>query len=47
VYDVLKRSSVERYDARGLERDARFIVELARAEQLDGHAASIEVRGKS
>jgi histidinol dehydrogenase len=46
VYDFLKRSSIERYDARGLEHDAQFIVELARAEQLEGHAASIEVRAK-
>jgi histidinol dehydrogenase len=44
VYDFLKRSSVERYDAPGLDRDAPHIIALARAEHLDGHAASIEVR---
>lgn len=45
VYEFLKRSSVARYDARGLQNDAPSIIELANAEHLDGHAASVRVRG--
>jgi histidinol dehydrogenase len=44
VYEFLKRSSVARYDRQGLDNDAAAIVELAMAEGLDGHAASIQVR---
>jgi histidinol dehydrogenase len=44
VYEFLKRSSVERYDERGLRADANAIVTLAKAEHLDGHAASIVIR---
>jgi histidinol dehydrogenase len=44
VYEFLKRSSVARYEPDGLKNDAPGIVELANAEHLDGHAASVEVR---
>jgi histidinol dehydrogenase len=46
VYEFLKRSSVVRYEARGLANDAPSIVALANAEHLDGHAASIKIREK-
>jgi histidinol dehydrogenase len=45
VYEFLKRSSVAHYEAEGLRNDAAAIIELANAEHLDGHAASIKVRG--
>jgi histidinol dehydrogenase len=45
VYEFLKRSSVARYDAAGLRSDAAAITTLAEAEGLDGHAASVRVRG--
>ncbi|HWP41167.1 MAG TPA: histidinol dehydrogenase [Tepidisphaeraceae bacterium] len=44
VYEFLKRSSMVRYQAEGLGPDAPAIIELANAEELDGHAASVEVR---
>lgn len=44
VYEFLKRSSVERYAAEGLAKDAPAIITLAEAEGLDGHAASVRVR---
>jgi histidinol dehydrogenase len=44
VYEFLKRSSVVRYEERGLRADASAIVELANAESLDAHAASVAVR---
>jgi histidinol dehydrogenase len=44
VYEFLKRASVERYTREGLDADADAIVELANAEGLDGHAASVRVR---
>ena len=44
VYEFLKRGSVVRYDPEGLARDAAAIVELANAEHLDAHAASVKVR---
>jgi histidinol dehydrogenase len=44
VYEFLKRSSVERYDATGLAADAGAIIALAKAEHLDGHAASVRIR---
>lgn len=44
AYEFMKRASVERYDAEGLSADAPAIEQLARAEGLDGHAASIRVR---
>jgi histidinol dehydrogenase len=47
VYEFLKRSSVVRYDAEGLSADAPHIIQLATAEHLDGHAASVRLRGES
>jgi histidinol dehydrogenase len=44
VYEFLKRSSIARYDSEGLTNDAAAIIELANAEHLDGHAASIRAR---
>jgi histidinol dehydrogenase len=44
VYEFLKRASVERYTREGLSHDADAIGALARAEQLDAHAASVDVR---
>jgi histidinol dehydrogenase len=44
VYEFLKRSSVARYESNGLRADAPSIIELANAEHLDGHAASVAVR---
>lgn len=44
VYEFLKRASVERYEPRGLADDADAIIELANAEGLDAHAASVRVR---
>ena len=44
VYEFLKRSSIERYDAAGLAKDAPSIVTLANAESLDAHARSVEIR---
>jgi histidinol dehydrogenase len=46
VYEFLKRTSVERYTRDGLAGDAEAIVAMARAEQLDAHAASVELRMK-
>src|SRR5207248_261020 len=46
VYEFLKRSSVVHYQREGLMRDAAAIVTLADAEHLDGHAASIRLRGQ-
>jgi histidinol dehydrogenase len=47
VFEFLKHGSVERYDASGLAADADAIIAMAKAEHLDGHAASVEIRGKS
>jgi histidinol dehydrogenase len=47
VYEFLKRSSVVRYDLAGIGADGEAIVDLANAEHLDGHAASIETRMNS
>ncbi|HEX4795142.1 MAG TPA: histidinol dehydrogenase [Humisphaera sp.] len=44
VYEFLKRSSVAKYTAEGLAKDADAIITLAKSEGLDGHAASISVR---
>jgi histidinol dehydrogenase len=44
VYEFLKRSSVVKYDARGLGVDAEAIVAMAEAEGLDGHGKSVEIR---
>ncbi len=44
VYEFLKRSSIERYEPDGLRADAAAIITLAKAEGLEGHAKSIELR---
>jgi histidinol dehydrogenase len=44
VYEFLTRSSVERYDRRGIAADAPAIIALANAEGLDAHAASARIR---
>lgn len=44
VYSFLKRTSVVRYTRDGLANDADAIIELARAEGLEAHARSVEVR---
>jgi len=46
VYEFLKRGSVVRYDANGLAADADAIIAMAKAEHLDGHAASVEIRSR-
>jgi histidinol dehydrogenase len=46
VYEFLKRGSVVRYDAKGLAADADAIIAMAKAEHLDGHAASVEIRSR-
>lgn len=45
VYEFLKRGSIARYEANGLAADADAIISMAKAEHLDGHAASVEIRG--
>jgi histidinol dehydrogenase len=40
-------SSVVRYAAKGLAADAAGIMAMADAEHLDGHAASVRVRGEA
>jgi histidinol dehydrogenase len=42
--DFVKLVSIQRVNSRGLRSIARTIVTLARAEGLDGHARSIELR---
>jgi histidinol dehydrogenase len=44
VYEFLKRSSVVKYEAEGLRGDAVAIVAMAKAEGLDGHGKSVEIR---
>ena len=44
VYEFLKRSSVVRYEAAGISRDAGSIIALAEAEGLEAHAASVRAR---
>jgi histidinol dehydrogenase len=44
VYDFVKRTSIIRYSRKRFEKDARAIIQLARAEQLTAHARSIESR---
>ena len=44
VYEFLKRTSIVRYTAEALGKDAPSIIALAQAEGLDGHAASIHTR---
>jgi histidinol dehydrogenase len=45
VYEFLKRGSIVRYDPAGLAADAPAIIAMADAEHLDGHAASVRIRG--
>jgi histidinol dehydrogenase len=44
--DFLKRSSVVCYERGALAADAAAIARMARAEGLDGHARSVELRGE-
>ena len=44
VYEFLKRSSVVRYEAEGITRDAPSIIALAEAEGLEAHASSVRIR---
>jgi histidinol dehydrogenase len=44
VYEFLKRSSVVRYEPKGLTGDAAAIIALAEAEGLEAHAASVRTR---
>jgi histidinol dehydrogenase len=44
VYEFLKRTSIVTYDEPSIGRDAKAIVTLATAEQLDAHAASVAAR---
>ncbi|MBI4577728.1 MAG: histidinol dehydrogenase [Planctomycetes bacterium] len=44
VHSFLRRSARVRYDREALERDAPAILALARAEGLEAHALSVEVR---
>jgi histidinol dehydrogenase len=44
VYDFLKRTTVLRYSREALRRSANRIVTLAKAEGLDAHARSAEIR---
>jgi histidinol dehydrogenase len=46
VFEFLKRSSVEKYDKKGLAADADAIIAMAEAEHLDGHAKSVEIRSR-
>ena len=45
VYEFLKRGSIVRYQPIGLAADAPAIIAMAEAEHLDGHAASVKIRG--
>ena len=44
VYEFMRRSSIERYTRQGLAGDAAAIIELAKAEGLEAHAASVTIR---
>jgi histidinol dehydrogenase len=44
VYDFVARTSVIRYSEAALRRHGRHIVELARAEGLEGHARAVDLR---
>lgn len=44
VYEFLKRGSVVRYGPEGMARDGAVIATFARAEGLEGHARSAELR---
>lgn len=43
-YEFMKRTSVVEYDAQAVREDGPFIIQLAQAEQLDGHAMSVVQR---
>ncbi len=44
--DFLKRSSIIHYEPSALVEDAEAIATIARAEELEGHARSVEVRSR-
>ncbi|HEX3084382.1 MAG TPA: histidinol dehydrogenase, partial [Pyrinomonadaceae bacterium] len=44
VYDFIKRTTVLRYSRAALRRSANQMVTLAKAEGLDAHARSAEIR---
>ncbi|MBZ5534682.1 MAG: histidinol dehydrogenase [Acidobacteriia bacterium] len=44
VYDFVKRTSIIQYSRKRFEKDARAIIQFARAEQLTAHARSVESR---
>jgi histidinol dehydrogenase len=44
--DFLKSSSVIRYDAGALHRDARDVIDFARREGLTAHASAVEIRDR-
>ena len=46
VYDFLKRQSYIKISKTGVERLGSSVIRLAKYENLDGHAYSIEVRKK-
>jgi histidinol dehydrogenase len=46
VYSFLKTMSVERYTAAGLSADAPHIIAMAKAEELEAHAASVSIRSE-
>ena len=46
VYDFLKRHSVIKITKSGLERLGASVINLAKYENLDGHANSIKLRMK-
>ncbi|WP_025786240.1 histidinol dehydrogenase [Sporosarcina sp. D27] len=44
VYDFMKKTSIIRYKKEALEQVSDAIIELAKTEQLNGHATAIQVR---
>jgi len=46
VNDFLKKTSIIRFDEKGLLKNSDSIIELARSEGLDGHAGAVEIRRK-
>jgi outer membrane PBP1 activator LpoA protein len=46
VYEFLKRSSIAKYDAKGIANDVPAIIAMAEAEHLDAHASSAQIRLK-
>lgn len=43
-YEFMKRTSIVEYDTQAVREDGPFIIQLAQAEQLDGHAMSVVQR---